>query len=95
MMIHAMTAMLIGAVLGLRFKVIILIPAIIIGSAATLSIGMAHSSNLWLVLPAMVTAITMLQLGYLGGTIVRFVVARARVHSDSPATIAVAQRPAR
>ena len=46
----AMTAMLIGAVLGQRFRVFILVPAIVIGSAAILGFGMAHDDNLWSIL---------------------------------------------
>ena len=90
----AMTAMLIGALLGLRFKVLILVPAIIIGSA-TLGIGMAHSNSLWFTLLAMVLAITALQMGYLGGAVIRFVSAGARVRKDAPGIIPAAQRPAR
>jgi hypothetical protein len=91
----AMTAMLIGAMLGLRFKVLILVPAIVIGSAATLGIGMAHSNSLWSILLAMALAITALQMGYFGGTIIRFIIVGARIRKDSPGIIAVAQRPAR
>jgi hypothetical protein len=42
-MILAITAPIIGALLDLRFKVSILFPAIAVGSAATLAIGMAQS----------------------------------------------------
>ena len=95
MMMLAMTAMCIGTLLGLRFKVFILVPAIIIGSAAALGIWIAHSISLWSALLAMVMAMTTLQMGYLSGTIIRFVIARARVRADSPGTIVVAQKPAR
>ena len=91
----SMTAMLIGALLGLRFKVLILVPAIIIGSAATLGIGMAHSNSLWFTLLAMVLAITALQMGYLGGAVIRFINAGTRVRKDTPEVVATAQRPAR
>ena len=91
----AMTAMLIGAMLGLRFKVLILVPAIVIGSAATLGIGMAHSNSLWSILLAMALAITALQMGYLGGAAIRFVSAGERVRKDAPGIIPAAQRSAR
>jgi hypothetical protein len=91
----AMTAILIGAVLGLRFKVLILAPAIVFGSAATLGIGMAHSHSIWFVSLAIVLAITALQLGYLAGAVIRFVIAGIRVRKGLLGTIAVAQRPAR
>ena len=91
----AMTAVLIGAVLGQRFKVLILVPAIIIGLAVILAIGMAHHDNLWSTLLAMALITTALQIGYLGGIVIRFVIAAARVGRNSPRTIAVAQRSAR
>ena len=90
-----MTAMLGGAMLGLRFKVFILIPANVIGSAATLGFGMAHSGSFWSVMLAMVLAITALQLGYLGGTGIRLAIARTRARKGSTRALAMAQRTAR
>jgi hypothetical protein len=95
MMMLAITAMLIGTVLGLRFTVIILFPAIIIGSAATFAIGMARSDSLLSILLAIVMAITMLQMGYLGGTFIRFGIAAHASKRNRPKSIAVAQTPAR
>ena len=89
----AMTAMLIGAVLGLRFKVLILVPATIIGSAAALAVGMAYGKNVWSILLDMVLVIAALEMGYLGGTVIRFVIAGTRVRKHSSGTVAVAQRP--
>ena len=92
----AMTAMLIGAMLGMRFKVFILVPAIVTGSAAILGIGTAYNNSLWSILLSMVLAITALQMGYLGGAIIRFVSAVARVvRKDPPGIITAAQPHAR
>jgi hypothetical protein len=91
----ATTAILIGAVLGLRYKVLILVPATIFGSAATLGIGMAQMNSVWLVPLAMVLAITALQVGYLAGAVINFVIAGARARKGLHGTTAVAQRPAR
>ncbi len=88
-----MTALLIGALLGLRFQVSILVPAIVMGSSVILSLGMAHSHSFWPTLLATVLAITALQIGYVGGAVIRFVIVEARVRKDTAATIAVAQRP--
>ena len=46
MIILTMTAILIGALLGLRFKVFILVPATVIGLAITLAVGIAYSESL-------------------------------------------------
>jgi hypothetical protein len=73
MTLLVMPAMVIGAMLGLRFKVLILVPATVIGSAATLGAGMTHSNSLWSILLAMVLVISALQMGYLGGAVIRFV----------------------
>lgn len=91
----AMTAMLIGAVLGLRFKVLVLFPAIFIGSAAALGIGMAHNNGLWSVLLSMILAISALQMGYLGGAVIRFISTGTRIRKDSSGNIEAAQRSAR
>ena len=91
----AMTAVLVGAVLGQRFKVLILGPTIIIGLAASLAFGIAHHDNLWSTLLVMAVTTTALQIGYLGGIITRYVIAAARVGRNSPRTVAVAQRSAR
>ncbi len=89
-------ATIIGALLGLRFRVFILVPAIAIGSAATLGLGMAHDDSLWSILLVLVIAISALQLGYLGGVVIRTVSARAQVPNDPRGIMAAAaQRPAR
>jgi hypothetical protein len=95
MTVLAMTAMLIGALLGQRFKVLILIPAMAIASAAVFALGVAHNNNLWSVLLVAALTVTALQLGYLGGTAIRFAIAGARIDRHSPGTIAVVQRSAR
>ena len=92
MTMFTMTAVLIGALLGQRFKVLILFPAIVIGLATILGFGMAQNSNLSSTLLLMALTITALQMGYLGGAVIRFVAAGARVRRDS--LIAVAQRSA-
>ena len=95
MTMFAMTAVLIGAVLGQRFKVLILGPTIIFGLAASVAFGIAHHDSLWSTLLVMALITTALQIGYLGGIVTRFVIAAARVGRNSPRTIAVPQRSAR
>ena len=92
MMTIAMIALLIGALLGLRFRVFILVPAIVIGSATILSVGIARSDSIWPTLLATALAITALQVGYLSGAVVHFSIAKARSREDSARTIAAAQR---
>jgi hypothetical protein len=81
MVMIALCGSLIGAVLGTRFKVQVLIPVAIFGcaliAAAAVLKGSAISSA---ILPAMICAIS-LQIGYLGGLFTRFYMAASRIAS--------------
>lgn len=46
MMMLAKTALL-GTLLGLSFRAFILVPAVVIDSAAVLSVGIARSDSIW------------------------------------------------
>ena len=81
-------ALLIGTILGLRFKVLILVPAAIIASAATLGAGIVYDASLLSILLTTVLVIATLQMGYLVGT----ALAVTRVSNDASATAVVAQR---
>jgi hypothetical protein len=91
----AMAAMVVGVVLGLRLTVVILIPAIAFGSAIALGIGIAHSDSLWSIFIAVGLTTTALQMGYLTGTFVRFVIPSTRARNAPREIIGVAQRSAR
>jgi len=69
-MILAVTVLIIGALLGCRFKVFVLVPAVIVLSVTTIWSGMAHSDNLSSIFFVMATTITALQVGYLGATMI-------------------------
>lgn len=69
MTVLALETMIIGAMLGLRFKILVLAPAIFLSAASILGIAIAHNSGAWSALLAMVLAIITLQVGYLGGTV--------------------------
>ena len=89
MMILLLTAaLLIGITLGLRFKVLILVPAAILASAVTLGAGIVYDDSWLSILLTTVLGIATLQMGYLVGT----ALAVTRVNKDAPATIVVAQR---
>lgn len=68
-MMLAITGLLIGALLGLRIKVLILVPATVVYTGAIFWVGLAHHQSVVSVVLATVTAITTLQLGYVCGTI--------------------------
>ena len=78
MVVLGIIATLVGAVLGTRFKVLILVPAITL-AMVTVAVtgGMASLSLVWMAL-AFALASTGLQVGYLGGIATRHAMAAAR-----------------
>lgn len=79
----------IGAVLGARCKVLILVPFIGLGSITILAGGIARGDNASAILIAAVLASTSLQIGYFCGIFTRHGVAQSRHRA------AVHQEPAR
>jgi hypothetical protein len=71
---------LFGAVLGMRFKVFILIPAIALSLLVVLPEGLSSGSGLVAALGAAALGAIFLQLGYVGGSLARhsIIVARAQ-----------------
>ena len=88
-------AILVGALLGLRFKILALVPATLVGSAATLAASMTQGDGLWFLVLALVLVISALQIGYLSGAFIRSVTGGARDSKDSHGIAVAAQRPAR
>jgi hypothetical protein len=69
MLILAMAALLLGAVLGLRFKVLILLPALVIGLAIVVIADSIRHGSLSTTVVDVVLALASLQIGYLAGAI--------------------------
>jgi hypothetical protein len=61
----------VGAVLGLRFKVLILVPAMSFALVLVAVSGALRGENIWVVTVRMVLVVTSVQLGYLGGAILQ------------------------
>ena len=59
----------IGAVLGLRFKVIILAPFIVLVTCGTAVVGIALGAKLWSIIGTMIVSVVALQIGYLIGVV--------------------------
>ena len=70
---------LVGAVLGMRMRVLILFPAIGVFFVAIAGLGLIRGDDLWPITFAMALAAISLQLGYLVGSATRFAIAAARV----------------
>jgi len=79
MSVVILLAFLIGAALGMRFKVFILFPAIGLALIAILAAGIARSDSISAILIAAVLASSCLQVGYLCGTVTGYSIALARI----------------
>ena len=84
MMMFAVFCALAGMVLGLRFKVLVLLPAIACAIAAGAALGLAERAGLATTVLETLAAVVALQLGYLGGVGTRFAIALTRVPRLSP-----------
>jgi len=63
----AIACFLIGTLLGLRFRVLILVPTTLIGSLLVVGIAIGSGSSAWRAVVVAIMAATSLQIGYLGG----------------------------
>ena len=82
---------LIGAVLGLRFRVMILVPAMILVAAASFGLSTANSDGPSSLLLNIAIATTALQVGYFGCSVIRFVIAGTRRIKALPSSTAAVQ----
>lgn len=79
MLLLALISILVGAVLGLRFRVLILVPVIAVTWLLLLIIGTETGASTWSLIGAMVVIAAAAQIGFLCGTATRLVLASARV----------------
>jgi hypothetical protein len=78
MLTLSLVSLLVGAVLGMRFKVLILLPAIFATVLGILAVGISSAAGFSVIVLAMVLATACLQLGYLGTVAARHGVPLAR-----------------
>jgi hypothetical protein len=71
-------AALLGAVLGMRFKVLILIPAIGFALIVIIVDGIARGTNVYGILIAGIVASACLQIGYIFSIVTRYCIVSAR-----------------
>jgi hypothetical protein len=62
----------IGAALGLRFRIFVLLPVILLGFFVCTAIGLAQGTAIWSIALTSIIGATSLQLGYLGGSLLKF-----------------------
>ena len=84
----ALCGSLVGAVLGIRFKVQVLFPTALFGFVIVAIVAALKGSAISSAAVAAIVCVIFLQIGYLGGLFTRFCMAAARVafHSSLPST---------
>jgi hypothetical protein len=73
MMTLILFSLLAGLVLGQRFKVLVLVPAIMLALLAGVGSGVARADGIWWTALTAVAAGTALQIGYLIGLVIRHI----------------------
>jgi hypothetical protein len=81
MVMIALCSSLIGAVLGTRFRVLVLFPAAIVGFAIITTVAAFKGSAMSSAIVAAIVCVISLQIGYLGGLFTRFCMAASRLAS--------------
>jgi hypothetical protein len=99
MIILSMVSLLIGAVLGQGFRVIVLMPATAIVLVLAVGTGAAHAHTAWMFVLMTATTATSMQIGYFIGIGIRHLVAAAlssrSASLNSTAASTAARHPAR
>jgi hypothetical protein len=93
MMTLSMISLLVGAVLGQRFKIIVLIPAFAIVLVLAVGTGVAQAQTAWSIVLTAAAAATCLQIGYLVGIGVHHVLAAALSKRSSSLTSTTTSEP--
>ena len=84
MVLLAIGSALIGAVFGLRFKVLVLVPAILVGLFGIVVAGAANGAGISTIVIDAIVLSCALQFGYLSGLFTRFVMVAARTRLVPP-----------
>ena len=74
----ALMMLCIGSALGLRFRVFVLLPAILLGLLVCTACGLAQGITIWSITLTNVAGATCLQFGYLGGALLKFLIFAGR-----------------
>lgn len=70
----AVISALTGIALGLRFRVLVLVPAVTLAMLFAMTVGMARGDHFWSVVLAMAILGSAVQFGYLAGVVIRLAV---------------------
>ena len=92
-MILSMVSLLVGMVLGQRFKVLVLMPATAIVLVLAVGAGVTQARTAWSIVLMAAAAATSMQIGYLVGIGVHHVLAAALSRRSSPLTPTTTSAP--
>lgn len=92
LLVFAMAVFLVGALLGLYFKVFMLAPVIAVSLAAVVGLGFKYESSFGFVLFVIFLGITTLQMGYLFGAVIGIYIAEAKERKRRPGITKTARR---
>ena len=70
----ALSMLCIGSALGVRFRIFVLLPAILLGLLVSIACGLALGMTIWSITLTTVVGATCLQFGYLGGAMLKFLI---------------------
>jgi hypothetical protein len=70
----AIIGVAVGIVLGLRYKVLVLVPAVMFAMILTILAGVARADSFWSIVLTAAALVTAVQLGYLVGIVIRAVI---------------------
>jgi hypothetical protein len=87
----ALISLLGGMVLGQRFKVLALVPAIAVSLPVAIGVGIAHSDGFGRTVLLAALAVASLQIGYLLGVAIRYSLAAARTSGLRTASVHASQ----
>ena len=96
-MMLAIICLLFGMVLGQRFNVLVLVPAIALVATLSVVVGVARTDAIWSIAQTAVAAMASVQLGYAMGIWIRFVlgdISPNRSHATPVGGSSPTRRPA-
>jgi hypothetical protein len=74
----AIIGVVVGIVLGLRYKILILVPAVLFATVLAIAVGMGRADSFWSIVLTTVALVTAVQLGYLAGVVIHAAIAAIR-----------------
>jgi len=66
----AFIGIVVGSVLGLRYTILILVPAIMFAIISAITVGVVRADSFWSIVLMTVALVTAVQLGYLAGVVI-------------------------